>query len=195
MVGRCLCAKTLCLILRIINRSTIKRVWYNGCILAFHVNEDEFNSHYPLQLFSCSLAQLVEHSTDNRVVAGSSPARTTKDLMRLKLNWMSSGLLHHRLQVRILSGVPNSKKDERKLLTRCTIWSIICVINNIANRDMLRLSQWRQTQGRTYPQSLWSEPCCNVVSSRNPPKWVSNILLATVGIFCICAGEDVKDEI
>ena len=105
-VGRCLCAKTLCLILRIINRGTIKRVWYNGCTLAFHVNEDEFDSHYPLQLFSCSLAQLVEHSTDNRVVAGSSPARTTKDLMRLKLNWMSSGLLHHRLQVRILSGVP-----------------------------------------------------------------------------------------
>lgn len=88
VVGRCLCAKTLCLILRIINRGTIKRVWYNGCTLAFHVNEDEFDSHYPLQLFSCSLAQLVEHSTDNRVVAGSSPARTTKDLMRLKLNWI-----------------------------------------------------------------------------------------------------------
>ena len=45
-------------------------------------------------------------SLDNRVVAGSIPALTTKDLMRLKLNWMSSGLLHHRLQVRILSGVP-----------------------------------------------------------------------------------------
>ena len=70
--------------------------------------EDQFESGHQLQLFSCSLAQLVEHSTDNRVVAGSSPARTTKDLMRLKLNWMSSGLLHHRLQVRILSGVPNN---------------------------------------------------------------------------------------
>ena len=33
-VGRCLCAKTLCLILRIINRGTIKRVWYKGCTLA-----------------------------------------------------------------------------------------------------------------------------------------------------------------
>ena len=62
------------------------RVWYNGCTLAFHVNEDEFDSHYPLQLFSCSLAQLVEHSTDNRAVAGSSPARTTKDLMRIGVN-------------------------------------------------------------------------------------------------------------
>lgn len=47
--------------------------------------EDEFDSHYPLQLFSCSLAQLVEHSTDNRVVAGLSPARTTKFLMRISV--------------------------------------------------------------------------------------------------------------
>ena len=47
--------------------------------------EDQFESGYQLQLFSCSLAQLVEHSTDNRVVAGSSPARTTKFLMRISV--------------------------------------------------------------------------------------------------------------
>ena len=47
--------------------------------------EDQFESGYQLQLFSCSLAQLVEHSTDNRVVAGSSPARTTKFLKRISV--------------------------------------------------------------------------------------------------------------
>ena len=61
------------------------RVWYNGCALAFQANEDGFDSHYPLQLFSCLLAQLVEHSTDNRAVAGSSPAQTTKFLMRISV--------------------------------------------------------------------------------------------------------------
>lgn len=37
------------MILRIINRGTIKRVWYKVRTLAFHVNEDEFDSHYPIQ--------------------------------------------------------------------------------------------------------------------------------------------------
>ena len=65
------------MILRIINRGTIKRVWYNGCTLVFHVNEDEFDSHYPLQLFSCSLAQLVECLLEAQKVTGSIPVGST----------------------------------------------------------------------------------------------------------------------